>query len=234
MSEIASVLTPSFFVWAGVTLAAYLGARELQIRFNGTPLLNPVLVAATPIVLWMVITGTPHDQYAPAGRFWVWFLGPATVALAVPFYANFQKVKAMLVPIAIALAAGSATAAGTAVLIGWALGGEEATLMALAPKSVTTPIAMGISDVIGGPAVLAAAFVIITGIIGAALGGPFFDLIGVKDERARGFAMGVAAHGIGTARAFQVSAVMGTFSGVAMTLNGIATALLLPLIVSLF
>lgn len=125
---------------------------------------------------------------------------------------------------------GSATASLSAVAIAWVLGASRETLVSLAPKSATTPIAMGIAERLGGLPSLTAVVVILTGILGAALGPPVLNLIRVRDWKARGLAMGVAAHGIGTARALQVDAVAGAFSGLAMGLNGLATAILLPLL----
>jgi predicted murein hydrolase (TIGR00659 family) len=177
-----------------------------------------------------MLTGTPYTTYFEGAQFVHFLLGPATVALAVPLYAHFGKLRRMALPVLAALLAGSATAAGSAMLLAWALGGTPATLMSLAPKSVTTPIAMGIAEKIGGLPSLTAVLVILTGILGASLGRYVLDLLRIRDHGVRGFAVGVAAHGIGTARAFQVSEEAGAFAGLAMGLNGLATALLLPLV----
>jgi len=217
--------------WFLATLGAYVVARWLQTKAGGHPLANPVLLAASPLIFVLWVSGTPFEVYQSGGRFWLFWLGPATVALAVPLYANLPKVKAALGPMILALAAGSSVAVASALGLGWMLGASRETILSLAPKSVTTPIAMAVSDEIGGLAALAAAFVIVTGVIGAILAGPLFDLLNVKDARARGFAMGVAAHGIGTARAFQIDETTGTFSGAGMTLNGILTGLLLPALI---
>jgi predicted murein hydrolase (TIGR00659 family) len=217
-------------LWLCVTFAFYLGARWLQAKLKGNPAANPVLIAAAPIIALLVFSGTPYEDYARGGSILLWILGPATVGLAVPLYLNFAEVRGAFVPMIAALVVGSVTAVVSAVLIGYACGASIETIRSLAPKSVTTPIAMGIAAEIGGIPALTAAFVIITGGVGAICGSALFNLVGVRDKRARGFAMGVAAHGMGTARAFQVSWRAGTFSGVAMALNGIATAILLPLI----
>ena len=215
-------------LWLAVTFAAYIAARRLQARLGGNPVANPVLIASAPIIALLVWSGTPYTDYANGGSVLLWLLGPATVGLAVPLYLNFAEIRGALVPMAVALAVGSTTAVLSAVLIGYALGADIETIRSLAPKSVTTPIAMGIAREIGGLPALTAAFVIITGVVGAICGGALFNAVGVRDPRARGFAMGIAAHGIGTARAFQVDWKSGTFSGIAMTLNGILTAILLP------
>jgi putative effector of murein hydrolase len=130
----------------------------------------------------------------------------------------------------VSILAGSMAAIGTALLTGWAMGASRDTLIALAPKSVTAPVAMGITEQLGGLPSLTAVLVILTGIVGAMLGPLVLNLVGVRDWAARGLAMGTASHGIGTARALQVSEVAGAFSGLAMGLNALATALLLPLI----
>jgi putative effector of murein hydrolase len=128
------------------------------------------------------------------------------------------------------LVVGSLTAAGTAVGLAWLAGASTATMASLAPKSVTTPVAMGIADSLGGLPSLTAAVVILTGIVGAALGPIVLDLARIRDPRARGVAMGTASHGIGTARALQMSQVAGAFAGIAIGLNALATAILLPLL----
>ena len=160
-------------------------------------------------------------------------LGPATVALAVPLYRNIRIVRRALFPMALALVAGAATAVASAVAVAALLGASRETLLSIAPKSVTTPIAMGIAEQIGGLPSMTAVFVILTGIAGAMIGTPLLNLVKLRDWRARGFAVGLAAHGIGTARAFQVNELAGTFAGIAMGLNGIATAVLVPLLFTL-
>ncbi|WP_421862162.1 LrgB family protein [Parvibaculum sp.] len=214
--------------WILVTLFFYYFALRIQQALHGSPLANPVLLASAPIIGLLWGADIWVGDYQQGGQALIWLLGPATVGLAVPLYRNFSRVRSALVPMAVSLVVGSAVAVLSAVLIGDAMGASVETIRSLAPKSVTTPIAMGIADAIGGYPSLAAAFVIVTGIIGAVFGAMIFNAFGLRDARARGFAMGVAAHGIGTARAFQEDEVSGTFSGVAMALNGIVTALILP------
>lgn len=216
--------------WLGLTIALYFAARAIQKAAGGNPLANSVLLAALPIMAILYLGDVPVGAYQEGGAILLWILGPATVALAVPLYINFAHVRAAWLPMTVALLVGSAVAVLSSVLIGDALGASIETVRSLAPKTVTTPIAMGIAEEIGGIPALTAAFVIFTGIIGAVSAAALFKLVRVKDPRARGFAMGVAAGGIGTARAFQESFLAGTFSGVGMTLNGIITAILLPLL----
>lgn len=222
--------SPAVAAWLAATLLAYLGARALQRRLGGHPLANTVLLPAAVLLGLLALTRTPGETYQRAGAPLLFLLGPGTVALAVPLRIHAARVRSAALPLAVALVAGSFTAVVTAVGIAWALGAEPETLRSLAPKSVTTPIAMGIARAIGGAPPLTAVFVIATGAVGALSGSSLFDRLRVRDPRARGLAMGVAAHGMGTARAFQVDVVTGIFSSVGMTLNGIVTAALLPVL----
>lgn len=210
------------------TLLAYQGAWWLYRRAGLHPLANPVLIAIGILVGLLALTGTPYGTYFDGAQFVHFLLGPATVALAIPLYTQFKRVKAMLLPLAGALLAGSLTAAVSAMAVGKLFGASLPTLLSLAPKSVTTPIAMGVADSLGGIPSLTAVMVIITGILGAVGARYLFDAMGLRDSAIRGFAIGVASHGIGTARAFQVSEQAGAFAALAMGLNGLLTALMLP------
>jgi putative effector of murein hydrolase len=155
------------------------------------------------------------------------------VALGLPLWRSRAAVRRNLLPMCAALVAGSLTAIGSAVGIAWVLGAPHEILASLATKSVTAPIAMALSESIGGIPALAAVLVALTGILGSIVVTPLMNAMGIRDYAARGFAVGVASHGMGTARAFQVSEEAGTFAGIAMGLNGALTALvflLLPLI----
>lgn len=216
-----------------LTLVAYKVGLWLHGKCRHNPLVNPVLLAVCTLVALLVATDTDYMTYFEGAQFVHFLLGPATVALAIPLYRQVQLVRKSLVGIAVAVICGSVTAAITAVLAARILGASEQTLLSLAPKSATTPVAMGISEQLGGLPSLTAVAVILTGIIGAMLGTGLLRLIRVRDSRASGLAIGVASHGIGTARALQVSQVAGAFSGLAMGLNALATALLVPLLVRL-
>ena len=217
-------------LWLVLTLGAYSAAFALFKLSGGNPLLNPVAVAVALVVTVLVATGTDYDTYFGGAQFVHFLLGPATVALAIPLWRNLAMVRRMLVPMAAALLAGCVTAMLSAVGIAWLLGASRATLASLAPKSVTMPIAMGVSEQLGGLPSLTAALVMLTGVIGAVTVTPLLDALRVSDPRARGFAAGLAAHGIGIAREFQVSMLAGTFAGIAMGLNGLLTALLAPVL----
>lgn len=214
--------------WLTLTLLAYL-AGDRAFRASGRrALVNPVLIAVILVALVLEGTGTPYPDYFEGAQFVHFMLGPATVALAVPLHANLPRLKAAALPMAAALVAGSITAMVSALAIGAAFGLDRATLLSLAPKSSTAPVAIGVSEAIGGAPSLTAVLVILTGIIGAVVVTPLFNALGIRDFRARGFALGVASHGIGTARAFQVSDTAGAFSAVGMGLNALLTALIAP------
>jgi predicted murein hydrolase (TIGR00659 family) len=215
------------------TLVAYQAGQWLYARSGMFPLCNPVLIAVTVLAGFLYATDTPYRLYFDGAQFVHFLLGPATVALAVPLYRNLAHLKQTALPLGVALIVGSATAVGSAVGLAWLLGAGPQTLASLAPKSVTTPIAMGITQSIGGLPSLTAVLVILTGILGGVLATWTLNLLRIRDWRARGFAVGLAAHGIGTARAIQLNEVAGAFASLAIGLNGVATALLLPLIVAL-
>ncbi|MEQ8965962.1 MAG: LrgB family protein [Azospirillaceae bacterium] len=216
-----------------VTLAAYLVGDLIYKRTNLFPLANPVLIAVVLLALLLWATGVDYRTYFEGAQFVHFLLGPATVALAVPLYRQFRAVRRSAPAIVGAVVIGSLTASASAVATAWALGAGRDTLLSLAPKSVTTPVAMGIAERLGGLPSLTAVFVILTGILGAMGATWTLNALRIKDWRARGLATGVAAHGIGTARAFAVSEVAGAFSSLAMGLNALATAILLPLAAAL-
>jgi predicted murein hydrolase (TIGR00659 family) len=233
IGDIWVYLSASPLLWLTATLLAYAAGHFLFTRAGANPLVNSVAVAVLILVVVLSISGTPYQRYFDGAQFVHFLLGPATVALAVPLYRNIRIVRRALVPMVLALVAGAATAVISAVGVASLLGASRETLLSIAPKSVTTPIAMGIAEQIGGLPSLTAVFVILTGITGAMIGTPLLNLMRLRDWRARGFAVGVAAHGIGTARAFQVNELAGTFAGIAMGLNGVATAILVPLLFGL-
>lgn len=230
LGEIWVYLSASPLLGLTLTLLAYQGAVSINKRCAGHPLANPVLIAVIVLVALLWATDTPYATYFDGAQFVHFLLGPATVALAIPLYAQFDRLKRMAVPLLVALFAGSVTAAVSAVLVGKLLGASDATLYSLAPKSVTTPIAMGIAERLGGLPSLTAVLVILTGILGAVGAQWLYALMKCRDDAVQGFAMGVASHGIGTARAFQISEQAGAFSALAMGLNGLLTAVMLPML----
>ncbi len=234
LSEIWVYLAATPLLGLTLTLLAYQLAFVLYQRSGGNPLANPVAISVAIVVTTLTLTGTPYRTYFEGAQFVHFLLGPATVALAIPLFTQLGRLKRMLLPLLGALLVGSLTACVSAVAIGWALGASTESIRSLAPKSVTTPIAMGVAEKIGGLPSLTAVLVVTTGILGAVSARYLFDVLRIKDHAIHGFAMGVSAHGIGTARAFQVSEEAGAFAALAMCLNGIATALLLPLLFNAF
>jgi predicted murein hydrolase (TIGR00659 family) len=234
LQEIWVYLAASPLLALTLTLLAYLGGLWLYRRSGQNPLVNPVLIAVVAIVGLLFATGTDYRTYFDGAQFVHFLLGPATVALAIPLYRQVQQVKKSLVAILVAVIGGSLTAAGSAVAIAWLLGASKQTILSMAPKSVTAPVAMGIAEEIGGLPTLTAVVVILTGITGAMAATTVLRMLRIDDQRAGGLAIGVASHGIGTARAFQVGEVAGAFSGLAMGLNALATAILIPVLFRLF
>ncbi len=213
-----------------LTLCAYVAAEWIFDRSGKRPIFNPVLIAVLMLVGLLLATGTDYSTYFEGAQFVHFLLGPATVALAVPLYRQLHHVRGSILAICAAILAGSVTAVTTAVGLAWLFGGSRTTLISLAPKSVTAPIAMGISEKLGGLPSLTAVLVIVTGVFGAAFGSWIIQSVRIRDARAQGLALGVTSHGIGTARALQLGELAGAFAALAMGLNALATALLLPLV----
>jgi predicted murein hydrolase (TIGR00659 family) len=226
-------LSQSPLLWLSVTLLVYAIADAISLKTGRHPLANPVLHSMWIIGGFLLITGTSYPTYFAGAQFVHFLLGPATVALAVPLYENRKVVLSAILPMLVALAAGSITAVASVVLLAEAAGLPRAVILSMAPKSVTAGVAMGISETLHADPSLTAVAVILTGIMGAITVTPLMNRMRISDFRARGFAVGIAAHGIGTARAFQVDEVAGVFAGIAMSLNALVTSLLVPLAVTL-
>ena len=216
-----------------LTLIAYGIGYRLYSAAKSNPLINPVLIAIAIIITVLTVLHIPYQDYFAGGQFIHFLLGPATVGLALPLYKQVAKLKRLWLSISLALLFGVSLASFSTLLIAKYLGASHATLLSLAPKSVTTPVAMSITEQLGGVPSLTAVFVIITGIIGAIVGSSLFRLLRIQDDSVKGIAMGITAHGIGTARAFQISAEKGAFSGLAMALSALVASLLVPWLVSL-
>lgn len=216
--------------WLGFTILAYLAARWLYQRSGAQPFLIPVLTGVTIIVAALLITGTDYTTYAGSTRILSFLIGPATVALAIPLYGQLHQLKRMWLPLTAALLVGGVTAILSSVGIAWLLGGTFQTLVSVAPKSATMPIAIPASVAVGGIASLAAIACAITGISGVIMARPLFRLTKADDPIARGFAIGLTAHAIGTARAIQVDQQAGASAALAMGLNSLLTAALIPLL----
>ncbi|RAU20913.1 hypothetical protein CU669_15890 [Paramagnetospirillum kuznetsovii] len=212
------------------TLLAYQAAMWIFERGGRSPLLNPILISVSMIAGFLMATGTEYRTYFDGAQFVHFLLGPATVALAVPLYNQLPLLRRSWAAVLAVVLVGALMAGGSAVLIAWAMGGSEKILLSLAAKSVTIPIAMGVTERIGGIPSLTAVMVMLTGVFGAVTGGWILDMARVRDQAARGLAMGIASHGIGTVRALQMSETAGAFGGLAIGLTGLVTAVLVPLI----
>lgn len=211
-----------------LTLGAYVVADRVSQRTGRHPLANPVLWAVTMIIGVLVLTDTPYRRYFEGAQFVHFLLGTATVALAIPLARLWPELRQRASTLLCALLLGAGTSIAVAMGVAWALGASPLLLASLLPKSVTAPIAMGIAERIGGSATLAAVFAVTTGIVGAMVATPLLNAMGVRDWAARGFATGLAAHGIGTARAWSLNPRAGAYASLAMGLHGVLGALLLP------
>jgi predicted murein hydrolase (TIGR00659 family) len=218
--------TPLF--WLTATLAAFLVADALAKAAHRHPLVNPVAIAIAILGALLKLTGADYQTYFNGAQFVHFLLGPATVALGVPIYTNLALVKRNFWPLAAALLIGAVVAITSAVLVAKGLGAPRPVLIALAPKSITAGVAMAVTEALGGAAPLTGVLVIATGILGAVVVTPLMNALGVTDYAARGFAVGLASHGIGTARAFAVDPVAGVFAGLAMGLNAVVTPAVIP------
>jgi predicted murein hydrolase (TIGR00659 family) len=215
-------------VWIAVTIAVYEGALRLYARSSKNQLLNPLLTTTVAVILILRFTHTAYGEYMTGGDYIAFFLGPATVALAVPLYRSIRLLKARALPISLGLLSGCVTGMFSATALAMLFGMPAVIVHSLIAKSVTTPVAMAISKEIGGAPSLTAAFVIVTGLIGATLAGMRFARRR-GDWPSRGLGLGVAAHGIGTSQAIMLDEVAGAFSGVGMSLNAVLTSILAPI-----
>ena len=175
----------------------------------------------------------PYEKFFAGAQFVHFLLGPATVAIAVPLYQRWDDVKKVLAPIGLALGVGSFAAVASVVLLGFLVDLPRDVMISFMPKSATAGVAMAISAAQGGNPSLTAVLVILTGITGALIVTPFMNRMGIRDYAARGFAVGLTSHGIGTARAYEVDPTAGLFAGIAMALNAIATSIIVPIAVKL-
>jgi predicted murein hydrolase (TIGR00659 family) len=223
---------PLFFL--ALTLAAYLFGEAISRRANRHPVANPVLIAVALVGALLLLTGTSHQRYFEGARFIHVLLGPATIALALPIFRNRTLIARHWRAILITLFVGAITGLASTLALAKLLGLSGATTASLAPKSVTAAIAMGIAERVGGTPPLTAVIVLCTGILGAIMVTPLMNALGVKDFAARGFAVGITAHGIGTARALQVNERAGAYAALGMGLNGVMMAVLVPLLLYLF
>ncbi len=221
-------------LWLAVTLCVWELARAVDRLAGHRALSNPTVMSILFIAALLLITHTSYRNYFTGGAYIQFLLGPATVALAVPMYANWPVIRRNFAAILVSLTTGSMVAAGSAMLILRVLRAPRIVTISLGPKSVTTPIAMGISQQLGGNPSLTAVFVMITAMFGILVYPAVFRLGRVTDWRARGLAAGVAMHGLGTAKMLTLDDTAGAFAGLAIGLNGLVTSLFLPVMIVIF
>lgn len=229
-----SYLSRGPLLWLTATLFAYwIGDRCFRAAGRQS-WANPVMVAVALLAVLLELTGTSYQTYFEGAQFVHFMLGPATVALGMPLFDNLHRVRKALLPLLAALTAGSLTAVVSVLVIAKTTGLSSVMMASLAPKSTTAPVAIGIAEGLGGEPTITAVLVLLTGIFGAIIATPLLNLLKIHDWRARGLSVGVAAHGIGTARAFQVNETAGAFAGIGMGLNAVLTAIIAPLVLHLF
>ena len=224
-------ISNSTLIWLILTLGSFKLGIIIYEKFNKHTLLQPIIISYIIIMSVLFITGVSYEEYFKGVEIIHFFLGPATVALALPLYNNLKYIKSLFLPIIITLVVAGVFSILIAVLLLWALDANMPTILSMTTKSITAPIAIITSEQIGAIPSLAVGFVIITGIIGALLGTFIFKIINIKHDTSKGFALGVVSHGIGTARAVEISQKAAAFSALAMGLSGIFTAVFLPLII---
>lgn len=224
-------LTNKFFLIA-ITFLFYLGAQRLQ-RFTGIKLLNPILVSIAAIIIFLMMSGIDFKTYQAGGEYIDFWLKPAVVALGLPLYRQLSTIKKQLLPLLISELCGCVAGIVSVVVIAKLLGASHQIIMSLAPKAVTTPIAMEISSAVGGIPSLTAAVVVCTGIFGGIAGFKIVKISHIKSPIAQGLSIGTAAHAVGTSAAMERSERYGAFSSLGLTLNGLLTALLTPFILKL-
>lgn len=226
---IGSILSTPL-LWLTVTLGVFEAADTLSKRFDRHPLLHPVLWATPVLIALLLASGTSYDTYKTATLPLSFLLGPAVVGLAVPIWRERARIRRLALPITLSLVAGAVVSIVTAVGVLALFGAPRELLASIAPRATTTPVAMAVAQILGGMPALAAAIVLFAGVIGAMVATPLLDALGVRDYRARGFGVGVAAHGFGAVRAFQVNETAGALASLGMALNAVFTATLLSVL----
>ncbi|GBQ23130.1 LrgB family protein [Acetobacter estunensis NRIC 0472] len=216
--------------WLCVTLGMFALGIKLQLRLGRAPWANPVLFAIVMVALALFATQTPYDTYFHSVQIIHFLLGPATVALAIPLADSIRLVTRSLPAMTLALLAGSITSVVSGIVFVLLLGGSHEVALSMAPKAVTTPIAIAITEQIGGIPALTAAFAILGGIIAAMIGESTLRRLGITDWRAHGLAAGIAGSGIAAAQVAQRDPVGAAFAALGIGLNGLVTALIVPLV----
>ena len=224
-------LENQFFLLA-LTFSIFFAAKWLQKKTN-ILLLNPILLTIAFLIIFLKVTGISYETYNEGGHLIEFWLKPAVVALGVPLYLQLETIKKQILPILLSQFAGCVVGVISVVLIAKYMGASQEVILSLAPKSVTTPIAMEVTKTIGGIPSLTATVVICVGLIGAICGFKTMQIMRVHSPIAQGLSMGTAAHAVGTSTAMDISKKYGAFASLGLTLNGILTALLTPMILEM-
>jgi len=217
-------------LWLAVTLGAYVIGRAVQRACNGSPFASPVLIAIALVACVLLATGTSYKTYFEGAQFINFLLGPATIALAIPLARNVRLILANFSSVALALLAGSLTSIVSGFAIVWLLGGSREVALSMAPKAVTTPIAVAVSAQIGGVPALTAALAILGGILAAIVGQHMLHGLKVKDWRAHGLAAGIAGSAVAAAQVAARNELGAAFAALGIGLNGLSTAILAPVL----
>lgn len=225
-------LTTSPLPWVLVTVVAYEAGRRLRER-TGHPLAQPVLIALVVDAIAVKASGTSYDDFSSATSLISFFLGPATVALAIPLHRQTHRLRGLVLPMLAGIVAGAVVSVTSGILLVRLLGGGETLARTMGPKSTTTPVAIALSQRFDGIPALSAVFAILIGTLGAVIGPAVLDLLRIRERRARGLALGAVSHGVGTSRALHDDPVEGAFAGLSMGLSALATCLVMPLLVPL-
>ncbi|MGL5336889.1 MAG: LrgB family protein [Enterovibrio sp.] len=225
--------TITFWLALPVTLALYAVVRHLY-QLCRWPIINPVLLPTLIIIGGLIYFELPLEQYQKGNAWLNAFLEPAVVALALPLYWQRSQIRAFIKPITLCLTLAVVISMSSAWLLGMLFDAPKTLQLALATRSITTPLAMSVNQACGGIAEIAAAIVVVVGITGALIGYPFLKLIGVNSPYAQGLAMGACAHAIGTAVSAEQGAIQGAFASLAMILCAVLTAALMPLLLALY
>jgi predicted murein hydrolase (TIGR00659 family) len=222
------------FFGVPLTILAYQIGRFIYSRSGSNTLLQPVLTGILLVIASIMVLKLPYNLYFESTEIIHFLLSTATVALAIPLYKNLHHIRANIRPLLLTLAISGIIASATAVAIAWSLGASIEVMLSLAPKSITTPFAIAVAESIGGYPSLTAGFVIFTGIVVAVSATPLFKWLNIHDPIIQGSAMGMIGHGIGTARALELSSKAGAFSALSMGLMGLYTSIFLPYFIHIF
>jgi len=217
-----------------LSVIGYCIGMSVYLRSSGKPLLHPLIIGTPFIAAVLALMSVDFDQYYNANGLLNWLLGPATVALAVPLSKYLKQMSKLLPILTITVLSGGFVAAVSAISLALWLTSEPIMMLSIAAKSVTTPIAMAITQQLGGLITLITPIVLFTGITGILVAPRVFHVVGLQDERWQGLILGVTAHAIGTLKAFEKSPRCGAFSTIGMGLNGIWTSVFLVPMIQVF